>query len=137
MKDIGSLEVNDTGKDLFPRDLSARRAKYSRRPRRVVSEQSRRSATLPEDVLRAGGSQLVATEGGGRNELRPSRCTRGRNVYEFPFPSRLSDYLKDNRRFRMLLCWAELMCAWKGRTPARLKSVNGRDKRVPPVSCPH
>ena len=45
MKGIRSLEVNDTWKDLFPRDLSAQRAKYPRRPRRVASEQSRRSAT--------------------------------------------------------------------------------------------
>ncbi len=73
----------------------------------------------------------------------------------------------------VLLCWAESMCTWEGRTPARLKRgrspslyhgthrtaygrhrthgkhwgvlgpggsafrVNGRDKRVPPVSYPH
>ena len=109
MRGVGNLEVevNDTEKNLLPRDLLARCAKYPRRPRRVASERSRRSAILPEDVLRAGGSQLVATgRGHGRNELRPSRCTRGLDVYEFPFPSRLSDCLKDNRRFRMLTCWA-------------------------------
>ena len=45
MKDTESRGVNDTRKDLFPRDLSAQRAKYPRRPRRVASEQLRRSAT--------------------------------------------------------------------------------------------
>ena len=45
MKDTESRGVNDTGKDLLPRDLSAQRAKYPCRPRRVASEQLRRSAT--------------------------------------------------------------------------------------------
>ena len=45
MRGVGSLDVNAIGKDVLPRDLSARCAKYTRRPRRVASEQSRRSAT--------------------------------------------------------------------------------------------
>ena len=38
MKDTESRGVNDTGKDLLPHDLSAQRAKYPCRPRRVASE---------------------------------------------------------------------------------------------------
>ena len=51
MRGVRSLEVNDTWKDLFPRDLSAQRAKYPRRPRRVASERLLSNALLAVGFL--------------------------------------------------------------------------------------
>ena len=60
MKDTESRGVNDTGKDLLPRDLSAQRAKYPRRPRRVASERLLSNALLAVGFL--VGSLSMANE---------------------------------------------------------------------------
>ena len=51
MRGVGSLDVNAIGKDVLPRDLSARCAKYTRRPRRVASERSILHALLAVGFL--------------------------------------------------------------------------------------
>ncbi len=83
MKDIGSLEVNDTGKNLFPRDLSARHAKYPRRPRRVASERSLSNALLTIGLL--VGSLSMANEKPNVSHVYHARAVhlqrRGLQVY--------------------------------------------------------
>ena len=51
MRGVGSLDVNAIGKDVLPRDLSARCAKYTRRPRRVASERLLSNALLTVGLL--------------------------------------------------------------------------------------
>lgn len=60
MRGVGSLDVNAIGKDVLPRDLSARCAKYTRRPRRVASERSILHALLAVGFL--VGSLSMANE---------------------------------------------------------------------------
>ena len=60
MRGVGSLDVNAIGKDVLPRDLSARCAKYTRRPRRVASERLLSNALLTVGLL--VGSLLMANE---------------------------------------------------------------------------
>ena len=60
MRGVGSLDVNAIGKDVLPRDLSARCAKYTRRPRRVASERLLSNALLTVGLL--VGSLSMANE---------------------------------------------------------------------------
>ena len=60
MRGVGSLDVNAIGKDVLPRDLSARCAKYTRRPRRVASERSILHALLAVGFLE--GALSMANE---------------------------------------------------------------------------